>query len=94
MSQPAKRVFSTEFKQATVLRLEAGERIGAVSGELKIKRKLLYEWSGLQEDGRGGAQSEARAKGGVFGRLRQPGRRAGPGCAVRTGAGAGQDRRA
>ena len=27
-----------------VLRLEAGERIAAVSDELKIRRKLLYEW--------------------------------------------------
>jgi len=38
------RTFSTEFKQAVVLRLEAGERIAAVSDELKIRRKLLYEW--------------------------------------------------
>jgi transposase-like protein len=38
------RVFSTEFKAGVVLRLEAGERIGAVADELKIKRKLLYEW--------------------------------------------------
>ncbi len=27
-----------------ILRLEAGERIAAVSEELKIRRKLLYEW--------------------------------------------------
>ena len=44
MSQPAMRVFSTEFKAGVVLRLEAGERIAAVADELKIKRKLLYEW--------------------------------------------------
>ena len=44
MSQEAMRVFSTEFKESTVLRLEAGERISSVSDELKIKRKLLYEW--------------------------------------------------
>jgi transposase len=44
MSQQAMRAFSTEFKQSTVLRLEAGERIAAVADELKIKRKLLYEW--------------------------------------------------
>ena len=44
MSQPAMRVFSTEFKEGVVLRLEAGERIAAVADELKIKRKLLYEW--------------------------------------------------
>ena len=44
MSQQGMRTFSTEFKQAVVLRLEAGERIAAVSEELKIRRKLLYEW--------------------------------------------------
>ena len=38
------RTFSTEYKQAVVLRLEAGERIAAVADELKIRRKLLYEW--------------------------------------------------
>ena len=44
MSQQAMRAFSTEFKETTVLRLEAGERIAAVADELKIRRKLLYEW--------------------------------------------------
>ena len=44
MSQPAMRVFSTEFKEGVVLRLEGGERIAAIADELKIKRKLLYEW--------------------------------------------------
>ena len=44
MSQQGMRTFSTEFKQAVVLRLEAGERVAAVAEELKIRRKLLYEW--------------------------------------------------
>ena len=44
MSQQGMRAFSTEFKQVVVVRLEAGERIAAVSEELKIRRKLLYEW--------------------------------------------------
>ena len=44
MSQQGMRTFSTEFKQAVVLRLEAGERIAAVAEELTIRRKLLYEW--------------------------------------------------
>ena len=44
MSHQAMRTFSTEFKQGVVLRLEAGERLAAVADELKIKRKLLYEW--------------------------------------------------
>ena len=44
MSDQGMRAFSTEFKQAVVLRLEAGKRIAAVSDELRIRRKLLYEW--------------------------------------------------
>ncbi len=44
MSQRGMRAFSTQFKQAVVLRLEAGERIAAVADELKIRRKPLYEW--------------------------------------------------
>ena len=44
MSQQGMRRFSTELKKAVVLRLEAGERIAAVADELKIRRKLLYEW--------------------------------------------------
>jgi len=44
VSDQGMRAFSTEFKQAVVLRLEAGERIAAVSDELRIRRKLLYEW--------------------------------------------------
>lgn len=44
MSQQAMRVFSTEFKVGVVLRLEGGERLAAVAHELKIKRKLLYDW--------------------------------------------------
>jgi len=44
VSDQGMRAFSTEFKEAVVLRLEAGERIAAVSDELGIRRKLLYEW--------------------------------------------------
>ena len=44
MSQEGMRTFSTAFKKAVVVRLGAGERIAAVADELKIRRKLLYEW--------------------------------------------------
>jgi len=44
MSQQGMRAFSTEFKQAVVRRLEAGERLAAVAEELKIRPKLLYAW--------------------------------------------------
>jgi len=44
MSQQAMRVFSTEFKLGVVLRLDGGERVGALARELGIRRKLLYDW--------------------------------------------------
>jgi transposase-like protein len=44
MSPQSMRVFSTEFKLGAVLRLDRGERLAAVADELKIRRKLLYEW--------------------------------------------------
>ena len=74
MSRPAMRVFSTEFKQGVVLRLEGGERLASVADELKIRRKLLYEWrtayrafgAGEGEDRRAGAQGRQAADGPRF----------------------------
>lgn len=44
MSNHRVRLFSTTFKQDVVRRLESGEALAAVSKELGIARKLLYEW--------------------------------------------------
>jgi len=44
MSKPTVRVFTPEFKQAAVKRIEAGERLRAVAEDLGIRRKLLYDW--------------------------------------------------
>ena len=44
MSDRTKRVFTTEFKERAVLRLEAGEQFSALAAELGVRRKLLYEW--------------------------------------------------
>jgi len=44
MSKRSLRVFSREFKQRTVLRLEQGERVAAVAEEAGVKPQLLYEW--------------------------------------------------
>ena len=44
MSKPALRVFSSEFKQRMVLRLENGERVAAVAEEAGVRPKLLYDW--------------------------------------------------
>jgi transposase len=38
------RQFSSEEKEALLLRLEAGERIAAVAAETGVLRKSLYEW--------------------------------------------------
>ena len=77
MSQQGMRTFSTEFKKAVVLRLEAGERIAAVAEALKIKRKLLYEWrAGYRKLGAAGLNRKRGPKPG--------GARAGPAAAPAT----------
>jgi transposase-like protein len=38
------RVFKAEFKAAAVKRMRQGENTSALARELKIRRKLLYEW--------------------------------------------------
>ncbi len=38
------RKFSREFKLSALLRMEAGENVSALSRELNVRRKLLYEW--------------------------------------------------
>lgn len=45
MSERTNRMFTTEFKERAVLRLEAGEQFSALAAELGIRRKLLYDWS-------------------------------------------------
>ena len=40
----ANRVFSPKFKAAAVERMQAGESPSALSRELNVRRKLLYEW--------------------------------------------------
>lgn len=44
MSNRTPRVFTTEFKEHAVLRLESGAQFSALAAELGVKRKLLYEW--------------------------------------------------
>src|SRR5450755_1018487 len=44
MSNHPMRIFSSTFKEQVVRRLESGEALAAVSKELGIARKLLYEW--------------------------------------------------
>jgi transposase len=54
------REFSREFKVAAVRRILAGESVAALSRELEVRRKLLYEWKQRMEEG-GEANLHARA---------------------------------
>ena len=47
MPNKSPRSFSREFKLEAVRRILAGERIRALSQELKVLRKDLYAWRGL-----------------------------------------------
>ena len=47
MPNKSPRIFSREFKLEAVRRILAGERIRALSGELKVLRKDLYAWRKL-----------------------------------------------
>lgn len=38
------RVFDREFKLRAVQRMLKGEKVSALARELKLRRKLLYEW--------------------------------------------------
>jgi transposase len=56
MSQRKKaRVFSREFKQKIVERMLGGESASALAREIKVLRKLLYEWKDAYISGGPGA---------------------------------------
>jgi transposase-like protein len=46
------RVFKAEFKAAAVKRMQRGENTSALARELKVRRKLLYEWRDAVLSGR------------------------------------------
>jgi transposase-like protein len=43
---------SPAFKLRAVERMRAGENVSALASELRVRRKLLYEWKQLVEQGR------------------------------------------
>jgi transposase-like protein len=45
VSNRTPRIFTAEFKEQAVLRLEAGEQATALAAELGVRRKLLYAWA-------------------------------------------------
>ena len=60
MSQSKSRRFSREFKLLALSRMDAGENVSALSRELKVRRKLLYEW---RDAFRAGGEAALRAPG-------------------------------
>jgi transposase-like protein len=44
MPKSKSRIFSREFKLSALSRMDGGENVSALSRELNVRRKLLYEW--------------------------------------------------
>lgn len=44
MSRSAARVFTRAFKLSVLNRMASGENVSALARELKLRRKLLYQW--------------------------------------------------
>ena len=44
MERKGARRFSRDFKLSALARMESGENVSALSRELEVRRKLLYEW--------------------------------------------------
>ena len=53
MSEQTPRVFTTEFKERAVLRLEAGASASAVATELGVRRKIGQNSGSVWVDGAG-----------------------------------------
>lgn len=60
MSKSIARVFSREAKLAAVRRMLAGENVSALARELRLRRKLLYEW---RDNFRSGGPEALRMRG-------------------------------
>ena len=75
MSNRTPRIFTTEFKERAVLRLEAGEQATALAAELGVRRKLLYEWrKAYREHGAAGLNRKRGPKPGGRRLIPPPGR--------------------
>lgn len=73
MSEQVPRVFTTEFKERAVMRLEAGASASALATELGVRRKLLYDWrQAYREDGVAGLNRKRGRKPGRLPAKREP----------------------
>ena len=60
MPKKEARVFSREMKLAALSRMAAGENVSALARDLKLRRKLLYQW---REQFRSGGPQALRTRG-------------------------------
>lgn len=68
------RRFSPAFKEAAVLRLEAGEALAFVARSLAISRKVLYDWrNAFRTEGAAGLSRKRGRKQGWRARPPEPG---------------------
>ena len=73
MSKQVPRIFTTEFKERAVLRLEAGASASALATELGVRRKLLYDWrQAYREHGVAGLNRKRGPKPGKLRVKREP----------------------
>ena len=73
MSEQTPRVFTTEFKERAVLRLEAGASASSLATELGVRRKLLYDWrQAYREHGVAGLNRKRGRKPGRLPAKREP----------------------
>ena len=73
MSEQTPRVFTTEFKERAVLRLEAGASASSLATELGVRRKLLYDWrQAYREHGVAGLNRKRGPKPGKLRVKREP----------------------
>src|SRR5260221_3027191 len=60
MSKSTARVFTPAFKLSVLNRMAAGENVSALARELKLRRKLLYQW---RDQLRAGGPAALRTRG-------------------------------
>lgn len=60
MDRRTARRFSREFKLSALARMESGDNVSALSRDLDVRRKLLYEWRDAYKAGGADALNLAR----------------------------------
>lgn len=67
------RVFTPAFKEAAMVRLDAGEALAAVARDLELSRKVLYDWrAAFRAEGADGFRHRRGPKPGWRERRKEP----------------------